>query len=155
MIFMDNKNPHNICRSFIDILRTGLAIILLAIFVIPCQAQGLESGNDYYFRRYNELINEGNDVDKAMDLLNKQLELTPRNVEVLLERSKLYSYKKEYGKAISDVNEVIKFLRAREIVHFQRFGEALRSVQDMQDCKHLFAMEKEMPNACNNQFCNG
>ena len=29
-----------------------------------------------------------------------------------------------------DVNDVIKFLRAREIVHFQRFGETLRSLTD-------------------------
>ena len=29
-----------------------------------------------------------------------------------------------------DVNEPLKFLRAREIVHFQRFGEALRIVED-------------------------
>lgn len=29
-----------------------------------------------------------------------------------------------------DVNEVIKFLRQREIVHFQRFGEALNKLQD-------------------------
>ena len=29
-----------------------------------------------------------------------------------------------------DVNDAIKFLREREIVHFQRFGEALRGVQD-------------------------
>lgn len=29
----------------------------------------------------------------------------------------------------SDVNEVIKFLRQREIVHFQRFGEALDKLQ--------------------------
>ena len=29
-----------------------------------------------------------------------------------------------------DVVEPIKFLRAREVVHFQRFGEALRGVQD-------------------------
>ena len=28
-----------------------------------------------------------------------------------------------------DVNEVIKFLRQREIVHFQRFGEALNNLQ--------------------------
>ena len=40
----------------------------------------------------------------------------------------------------ADVNEVIRFLRAREVVHFQRFGEALRSVQDMQDCKRTFAL---------------
>ena len=26
-----------------------------------------------------------------------------------------------------DVNDVIKFLRAREVVHFQRFGEAKRT----------------------------
>ena len=26
-----------------------------------------------------------------------------------------------------DVNDVIKFLREREVVHFQRFGEALQS----------------------------
>ena len=29
-----------------------------------------------------------------------------------------------------DVNDVIKFLRQREIVHFQRFGEAMRSLTD-------------------------
>ena len=29
-----------------------------------------------------------------------------------------------------DVREPLKFLREREIVHFQRFGEALRTVQD-------------------------
>ena len=32
-----------------------------------------------------------------------------------------------------DVIEPIKFLRAREVVHFQRFGEALRIVQDRLD----------------------
>lgn len=29
-----------------------------------------------------------------------------------------------------DVIDVLRFLREREVVHFQRFGEALRSVQD-------------------------
>ena len=28
-----------------------------------------------------------------------------------------------------DVNEIIKFLRQREVVHFQRFGEALDKLQ--------------------------
>jgi len=35
-----------------------------------------------------------------------------------------------------DVIEPIKFLREREVVHFQRFGEALRTVQDMSDKKY-------------------
>lgn len=29
-----------------------------------------------------------------------------------------------------DIKDVLKFLREREIVHFQRFGEALQDVQD-------------------------
>lgn len=38
-----------------------------------------------------------------------------------------------------DVREPIKFLRAREIVHFQRFGEGLRIVQDNLNCKNFYA----------------
>ena len=29
-----------------------------------------------------------------------------------------------------DVNDAIKFLRQREVVHFQRFGEAMRILMD-------------------------
>lgn len=38
-----------------------------------------------------------------------------------------------------DVRDPIKFLREREIVHFQRFGEALRIVQDNLDAKNFYA----------------
>ena len=37
-----------------------------------------------------------------------------------------------------DVNDAIKFLRAREIVHFQRFGEGLRLAKDRMDQKNLY-----------------
>ena len=37
-----------------------------------------------------------------------------------------------------DVNDVIKFLREREIVHFQRFGEGLRLAKDKMDAKNLY-----------------
>jgi spore coat protein JC len=39
----------------------------------------------------------------------------------------------------NDVREPIKFLREREIVHFQRFGEALRLVTDQLDSKNFYA----------------
>lgn len=46
-----------------------------------------------------------------------------------------------------DVVEPIKFLRAREIVHFQRFGEALRIVQEHLDSNNFYfcnpAIDKE------------
>lgn len=38
-----------------------------------------------------------------------------------------------------DVRDPIKFLREREIVHFQRFGEGLRMVQDGLDAKNFYA----------------
>ncbi len=37
-----------------------------------------------------------------------------------------------------DVNDVIRFLRAREVVHFQRFGEALDTIQNRPYCKNYF-----------------
>ena len=37
-----------------------------------------------------------------------------------------------------DVNDVIKFLRAREIVHFQRFGEGLRLAKDRLGEKNVY-----------------
>ena len=38
-----------------------------------------------------------------------------------------------------DVCEPIRFLRAREIVHYQRFGEALRTVQEDLDSRNFYA----------------
>ena len=37
-----------------------------------------------------------------------------------------------------DVNDVIKFLRAREVVHFQRFGEGLRLAKDRMNEKNVY-----------------
>lgn len=38
-----------------------------------------------------------------------------------------------------DVRDPIKFLRERELVHFQRFGEGLRMIQDQLDAKNFYA----------------
>ena len=38
-----------------------------------------------------------------------------------------------------DVCEPIRFLRKREIVHFQRFGEALRGLQEKLDSRNFYA----------------
>jgi len=38
-----------------------------------------------------------------------------------------------------DVRDVIKFLREREVVHYQRFGEAMRIVSDRLDEKNFYA----------------
>ncbi len=38
-----------------------------------------------------------------------------------------------------EVCDPIRYLRAREVVHFQRFGEALRHVQDQLNSKNFYA----------------
>ena len=39
-----------------------------------------------------------------------------------------------------DVNNVIRFLREREVVHYQRFGEALVRTQEKLDQKNIYAV---------------
>ena len=39
-----------------------------------------------------------------------------------------------------DVRDPIKFLREREIVHYQRFADALRRVQERADHKNVYAI---------------
>ena len=55
-----------------------------------------------------------------------------------------------------DVADPIRFLRAREIVHFQRFGEALRTVQDQLDSKNFYAFNPsfDAPVRCFCPSCN-
>ncbi len=47
-----------------------------------------------------------------------------------------------------DVREPIKFLRAREIVHFQRFGEGLRLATDKLNEKNFYAFNPAFDKNC-------
>jgi len=50
-----------------------------------------------------------------------------------------------------DVKEPIKFLREREIVHYQRFGDALRIAQDNLDSKNFYAFNPSF-DKCGKKF---
>ena len=39
-----------------------------------------------------------------------------------------------------DVNDVIKFLREREVVHFQRFGEAVELLREKLNSRNIYSM---------------
>ena len=58
-----------------------------------------------------------------------------------------YQYREDISKAYDnilrlcddpDVTDVIRFLREREVVHYQRFGEALRLATEKMDQKNLY-----------------
>ena len=43
-----------------------------------------------------------------------------------------------------DVNDVIKFLREREVVHFQRFGESMQQLREKLNQKNVYCMNPAM-----------
>lgn len=49
-----------------------------------------------------------------------------------------------------DVADPIRFLRAREVVHFQRFGEALTLVQEKLNSKNFYACNPSIDKNCSN-----
>lgn len=50
-----------------------------------------------------------------------------------------------------DVLDPLKFLREREIVHFQRFGEALSHVQNSLDSNNFYAYNPQFDKGCKKQ----
>ena len=54
-----------------------------------------------------------------------------------------------------DVKDAIRFLREREIVHYQRFGENLRILTDKLDSKNFYAFNPSFDKKCfKNQMKN-
>lgn len=49
----------------------------------------------------------------------------------------------------NDVRDPIRFLRAREVVHYQRFGEGLRIATDKLDSKNFYAFNPSFDIKCN------
>ena len=47
-----------------------------------------------------------------------------------------------------DVRDPIKYLRERELVHYQRFGDALRIATDRLDSKNFYAFNPEFDKGC-------
>ena len=87
---------------------TLLAVLLLTIPGGNVYAQKNKSDNDYNLRKAYEILEEENDQDKALELVSKQLESTPDNVNALMLRVQLLHSKHEYGQALMDVNRAIK-----------------------------------------------
>ena len=47
-----------------------------------------------------------------------------------------------------DIREPLKFLRQREVVHYQRFGEGLRLATDRLNSKNFYAFNPSFDNGC-------
>lgn len=54
-----------------------------------------------------------------------------------------------------DVRDPLKFLRAREIIHYQRFGEGLRIATDHLNSKNFYACNPSFDKNCGKKDCPG
>ena len=55
---------------------------------------------------------------------------------------------------IPEIADPIRFLRAREVVHFQRFGEALQSLQDQLNSKNFYQMNPSFDIGLTRESCD-
>ena len=95
-----------------DYVNHGLGIYPQSAGGVPFSAQALQSKGDPITDLYENLAAE----QKARSTYEYLLDLIDD----------------------PEVAGPIRFLREREIVHFQRFGEALRCVEDYYDSKRMF-----------------
>ena len=89
-----------------------LSALLLTVLGTNVYAQATE--NDYNLKKAYEVLNEEQDEAKGLELVNKQIEETPDNVEALMLRCRLLCRKQECGKALRDVNHALKVNRPKK-----------------------------------------
>ena len=136
---------------------------------LPC---GPEKDIGYYIKRINDKLKAGFDayfVDHTAGVYPQFASGTPWTAatmqvkgDVITDLSEdmaaeqkarsTYDNILRLCKDYPDVYEPIKFLREREVAHFQRFGEALRIIQDDLDSKNFYAFNPEfdIPNCPRN-----
>ena len=85
-----------------------LSALLLALTSCNLYAQKTKTDDDYNLKKAYEVLREDGDETKALELLDKQLQSTPDNVEALFLRMRVYRNLREPGKALADVNRAIK-----------------------------------------------
>ncbi|MBR1433934.1 MAG: hypothetical protein IJ584_02340, partial [Bacteroidales bacterium] len=71
------------------ILSLFSAFVLMLLPLSSSAQKKTSSGDDYNLRKAYEVLREENDLEKGLDLVNKQLSSTPDNVDALVLRTNL------------------------------------------------------------------
>ena len=86
-----------------------IAVLLTACtMALPGFSQSREDNRPYNLQKAYEVLQNDHDEDQALKLLSEQIKLTPDNVECWMLMCRIYRNQKEYGRAMSSVNEAIR-----------------------------------------------
>lgn len=114
-----NASPEDMAEAGLDAryVNHGLAIFPESAAGIPWSAMGIQSKGDPIADLYEDMAAE----EKARATYDYILDLVDD----------------------PDVADPIKFLRQREVIHLQRFGESMRYVEDHLNCERMFMIQKD------------
>ena len=90
--------------------------LLAALTLSSCQPKYV---SDYDYRKAEEAY-QNDDYDEAMNLVEKQLKATPKNVDAFYLRALIYTETGEYAKARADVDRALKYYRGEPEVERSR-----------------------------------
>ena len=86
-----------------------IAVLLTACtMALPGFSQSREDNRPYNLQKAYEVLQNDHDEDQALKLLGEQIKSTPDNVECWLLMCRIYRNQKEYGRAMSSINEAIR-----------------------------------------------
>lgn len=123
---------------------TILAVALLAAVNTNLFAQKNTAATDYNLQKAYEVLNEEKDEEKSFELVTKQLQLTPDNVDALILRARLFRLKDEPGRAMQDINHALKVNKPKktEVANSTLHWWKACIYQDMDDWKNAAASYK-------------
>lgn len=89
------------------ILTLIIAVVALMSAAGHASAQSKDD-RPYNLQKAYEILQKDHDEEQALKLLSDQIKSTPDNVECWLLMCRIYRNQKEYGRAMSSVNEAIR-----------------------------------------------
>ena len=122
-----------------------LSALMLTLLCGQAYAQKNKTTNDYNLKKAYEVLNEEKDEAKGLELVNKQLQETPDNVDALLLRVRLLRRKMEFGQALQDINHAMKVNKPKksEIANSTLYWWKGYIYQDMHDIDNAASAFKQ------------
>lgn len=100
--------PTNRSRNMKSIVKRIAVLLTACTMALPGFSQSREDNRPYNLQKAYEVLQNDHDEDQALKLLSDQIKSTPDNVECWLLMCRIYRNQKEYGRAMSSVNEAIR-----------------------------------------------
>ena len=134
--------------AHIEMLQTMMMMLMKDATIEEIKAAGLEN---HYTEHGKDIFPENESgVSFTTDYISSTGDVIANIVEDMAAEQKARATYENLLRLIDDpdIREPLKFLRQREIVHYQRFGEGLRLTTDRLNSKNFYACNPSFDKVC-------